>query len=330
MDNKIDDILQRYPLKVVSQKRARGAVMLCAEGGTYIIKKYEGSIKKLHFQKLVQDKLLMEGYDLIDEIIVNNDGELSCKDNRGDVWIVKRWHQGEECNIRDIREVCLAASNMAMLHQKMMLETDEDNLCYEKTDLYQLFLRHNREMKRVHSYIKEKKRKNDMEIKLLNSYNMFYSQGEDAVSILKDSEYSRIREYSFKNQCVVHGNYTYHNVFFKDNQIITTGFERCAVGVQIVDLYDFIRKVMEKNSWDIDMGLRVIDSYFNVRKPSDNECRLLYTLLIYPEKYWKLINFYYNSRKTWMSEKNNEKLGKICEQEKERLDFLESVKSLLF
>ena len=86
---------------------------------------------------------------------------------------------------------------------------------------------------------------------------------------------------------------------------------------------------MEKNSWDIDMGLRVIDSYFKVRRPSDNECRLLYTLLLYPEKYWKLINFYYNSRKTWMSEKNNEKLNKICEQEKDRLAFLESVKSLL-
>ena len=71
MDNKIDDILQRYPLKVVSQKRARGAVMLCAEDGTYIIKKYEGSVKKLRFQKLVQDKLLMDGYDLIDEIIFN-------------------------------------------------------------------------------------------------------------------------------------------------------------------------------------------------------------------------------------------------------------------
>lgn len=330
MDNKIDDILQRYPLKVVSQKRARGAVMLCAEDGTYIIKKYEGSVKKLRFQKLVQDKLLMDGYDLIDEIIFNNDGELSCKDNRGDIWIVKRWHQGEECNIRDIREVCPAASNMALLHQKMILETDEDNLCYEKDNLYELFLRHNREMKRVHSYIKGKKQKNDMEIKLLNSYNMFYSQGEEAVSILKDSEYSQVREHSFKNQCVVHGNYTYHNVLFRDNRIITIGFEKCAVGVQIVDLYDFVRKVMEKNSWDIDMGLRVIDSYFKVRRPSDNECRLLYTLLLYPEKYWKLINFYYNSRKTWMSEKNNEKLNKICEQEKDRLAFLESVKSLLF
>ena len=38
----------------------------------------------------------------------------------------------------------------------------------------------------------------------------------------------------------------------------------------------------------------------------------------------------FNSRKTWMSAKNNEKLNKICEQERDRAEFLESVKRLLF
>ena len=330
MDNKIDDILQRYPLNVVSQKRARGAVMLCTENGTYIIKPYEGSRRRLQFQRMVQDKLISEGYKNIDEIIMNNDGELSIKDNKGNVWIVKRWYQGEECDIRDLQEVCMAASNMARLHQIMVLETDEDNLCYEKDDLYDVFTRHNKEIKRVHSYIKGKRQKNDMEIKLLNSYHMFYSQGENAANILKSIGYRNIREYSFENQCVAHGNYTYHNVLFKDKHIITTGFEKCVVGVQMMDLYDFVRKVMEKNSWKTEMGLKVIDSYCDVRMPSDEECRVLYTLLLYPEKYWKLINFYYNSRKTWMSAKNNEKLNKICEQERDRAEFLESVKRLLF
>lgn len=327
MDNRIDEILQQYPLKIVSQKRIRGAVMLCTENGTYIAKIYEGSKKRLCFQSIVQNKLLDAGYELIDAIVENSEGGLSCKDNRGNEWIVKRWYQGEECNIRDTKEVCLAAEHMAGLHKHMIV--DSEDICCEKYDLHETFSKHNKEMKRVHTYIKDKKQKNDMEIKLLNSYSMFYSQGEEAVRVLDDSGYRRLRNESVSMKLVLHGNYTYHNILFKDDRIVTTGFDKCAVGVQIIDLYDFIRKIMEKNVWEIDMGLKVIDSYCNKRRPSKAECQVLYTLLIYPEKYWKLINFYYNSKKTWMSAKNYEKLYKICEQEKYRAEFIKAVGGLL-
>ena len=58
------------------------------------------------------------------------------------------------------------------------------------------------------------------------------------------------------------------------------------------------------------------------------EQQVLYYLFRYPEKYWKLVNFYYNGKKTWISEKNYEKLEKIRNQESDRQKFIAKIKDL--
>ena len=47
--------------------------------------------------------------------------------------------------------------------------------------------------------------------------------------------------------------------------------------------------------------------------------------IAYPEKFWKIVNFYYNSGKAWIPDRNREKLEKLMEQEKEKQLFLDEV-----
>ncbi len=54
------------------------------------------------------------------------------------------------------------------------------------------------------------------------------------------------------------------------------------------------------------------------------EYRQLYYRLAYPEKFWKIVNFYYNSGKAWIPDKNMEKLVKVMQQEKSKQAFLNS------
>lgn len=51
------------------------------------------------------------------------------------------------------------------------------------------------------------------------------------------------------------------------------------------------------------MGISIVKAYINSREMETGELEMLYALLVYPEKYWKLVNFYYNGKKTWISEK---------------------------
>lgn len=55
---------------------------------------------------------------------------------------------------------------------------------------------------------------------------------------------------------------------------------------------------------------------------SRKERTCLYYLFLYPEKYWKQLNFYYNANKAWIPGRNIEKLQNLESQQPDRNRFL--------
>lgn len=86
-----------------------------------------------------------------------------------------------------------------------------------------------------------------------------------------------------------------------------------------------MRKVMEKHNWNVDLGRSMMDAYERVLDMSSKEMRCLYYMFLYPEKYWKQINFYYNANKAWIPARNIEKLRSLEEQQPVRNRFLEQI-----
>lgn len=76
----------------------------------------------------------------------------------------------------------------------------------------------------------------------------------------------------------MHGSYNYHNIIFQGREVVTSNFENAKVGIQIMDLYGFLRKTMEKNGWKQDLGRRMIASYEEKRSLSGGgEAFVVYT-----------------------------------------------------
>ena len=166
-------------------------------------------------------------------------------------------------------------------------------------------------------------------------------------------------EEAIRHRNVCHGNFTYHNIIMLKSKadaitrtyippgwinkqpltatelgggsgmIATTNFEKSYIGLQIFDLYQFVRKVMEKNDWDILYGSNMIEAYDRVKPISKEELKVLYLLLLYPEKFWKITNFYYNGKKSWVSGRNTQKLNIIGEQNSKKEMFLDRLESIL-
>ena len=77
-------------------------------------------------------------------------------------------------------------------------------------------------------------------------------------------------------------------------------FNRMHRGVQVEDLYHFTRKILEKHGWDLRLGMRLLETYDRILPLNAQERTYLYYLFLYPEKYWKQLNFYYNAGKAWI------------------------------
>lgn len=360
MEDKYEEILAQYPIQIKSKKRVRGAILLETERGLSLLRSYNGYRSHLQTEEKIKQHLVDQGYPYVDQAIKNVRDEFLTRDGAGNLWIMRKWYAGRECDIREAKEVHLAAVHLAKLHQLLVKPlakqpeqsaqsaADVESAEQEpgkigndskKTDFSPAplptekpyFEKRNRELKRVHSYIRKKRHKNEMELALLNAFGYYYEQGCEAERIdAEEQVFQSLYRQSLEEELYVHGSYNYHNLLLQGKRIATTNFENSKAGIQILDLYGFLRKVMEKNGWQSTLGTEILDVYQEQRNLSGHERKLLYTLLLYPEKYWKQCNFYYNGKKSWTSRKNLDKLQRLQEQETERRQFLESVKGVLF
>lgn len=83
---------------------------------------------------------------------------------------------------------------------------------------------------------------------------------------------------------------------------------------------------MEKNNWETSIGEAALNGYEKQMSLGEEGNRFLYVMLRYPEKYWKLLNQYYNRKKSWLSGRNMEKLIGVKEQTARKEKFLSTMK----
>lgn len=312
-------VLGNYEIEVLRTWKGRGAVLCETQQGTLILKEYTGHREKAAFQDALLRMVQEKGFHQVESIIRNKEQELLTVDVDGTAYILKTYEEGRECNIRDMEECRSAVGTLAALHQVSWSE----NLLSEFALPYSVskeFYKHNRELRKVKKYLKDRSQKTDFEIALLRSYDYFLNLA------LQVTEELRFFEHEGENHFICHGDYQYHNVIASGGKMHVINFEKCLYDSPVRDLYLFLRKLLEKSEWSEFVGFDLIQAYEGIRPMEKEEYRQLYFRLAYPEKFWKIVNFYYNSGKAWIPDKNMEKLVRIIDQEKNKQQFLESLK----
>ena len=183
--------------------------------------------------------------------------------------------------------------------------------------------RHNREIVRTRNYIRKKRRKSDFERAVSGSFAIFYEQAQEAAGGLK----AQIERNGEPENYLCHGDLNQHHILLaEENEMAVIEFNRMHRGVQVEDLYHFTRKILEKHGWDLRLGMRLLETYDRILPLNAQERTYLYYLFLYPEKYWKQLNFYYNAGKAWIPVRSIEKLQKLEEQQTARNLFLEAIR----
>lgn len=324
MNDRAVGLLEQYDIEVLRTRKGRGAILCDTNQGCLIFKEYIGSEDKIR----VQDKLLGRIADMgrvrVERIIPSKDGQLFVKDGDGICYILKTYFEGRECNIYDRTENSEAVRILAMLHSCMELPAEECSGIAKASPLRE-YEKHNKELKKVRRFLKQKSQKSWFEISLQHNFDYFLNQALDVAGDWQT--YSSMEENALTRESLsfCHGDYQYHNIIRCDKDWCIINFEKCMADNPIRDLYLLMRKLLEKSNWSITLGKELLAAYDTVRPVSAYSRIDLYYRLAYPEKFWKIVNFYYNSGKAWIPERNLEKLEKLLTQEKEKQQFLDAV-----
>ena len=322
------DILEKYDVKICNTRKIRGAVLCDTEQGLFLLK--EVSVPQERIQVLAEFYDFMENQQwcVVDKIIANKEGQYLSEIEGVGKFILKRWFPYRECDIKKTEELLEASGTLAKLHLHMKHDFNggiSDAVCIDEE-----YNRHNRELKKVRSFIRNLPFKNEFEIQFLKYFEDIYARAEMAKELLVKMGYKTFRMENLEQNCMVHGEYNYHNILMNENKkteklCAITNFDKLKKDIQVEDFYYFFRKVMEKYGWKERLGDNMLNAYSAVKPLTEKELEYIKLRILYPEKFWKTANAYYHSNKAWISAKNTEKLNISIRQAKEKESFLKNI-----
>ena len=316
-------VLEQYPFDVKVSWRTRGAFLLDTSVGRLSIREFSGSTYKLCREQELLLHLRELGY-LVDRMEPDNEGRLATVYREYYKFVVKESLDGRECDTRSESEILKAASLLAGLHRDMRgfcRIDDDDRLRLAAPDATEEMQRHNRELRKIYTFVRKKNRKNEFETAYLNCFPEILKEAQEMERKLRDSSYCKLRMQALQEGHFCHGEYLHHNILVQNGKMAVVNFEKFALDIQVNDLYLFLRKILEKQNYDHRLGSRILQSYESVRSLSDEEREYLGIRMRYPEKFWKLANYYYNTNKAWIPGKHMEKLEKFLSQQEKRISF---------
>lgn len=326
MNDRAVALLEQYDIEVQRVRKGRGGIICETPTGMVILKEYAGTEAKLQ----LQDRILkqIEGRNLVktDMILPTKEGALQVKDKDGITYILKTYLEGRECNIGERDECLLAMSLLGKLHNSMKdLEAEAEPL----DNVLSEYEKHNKELIHISNFLRKKKQKQPFERELYGVLDTYTRQAQEITEGWR--RYVQDLGLTEPTNTYYHGSYQYHNIICFDKEWYITNFEKCRQGSQVRDIFLMLRKLLEKNDWQPEFGKELLQAYIQERPLNAQESIELYYRLAYPEKFWKIVNFYYNAPKAWIPQRNMEKLQKLLEQEENRQRFLsELVEGIYF
>ncbi len=313
--------LEQYDLEIKGVRKGRGNLIVNCKEGEFVLKEYNGSESRASLQKMLTDRIRACTGVLAQEIVPNKAGDLYTKDADDKKYMLQTYMEGRECDIKENRECTRTIITMARMHRGMILEQSPELQGVASYSLQDEFAKRNNELRRIRRYLKEKKQKSEFERFVYKHFNYFFEEALSAEEGWK--QYATYAKPSENSLTFCHGDFQHHNVWMNYKEIMILQFEKFLTDLPCRDLYQFLRKYMEKNHWDNALGKELLQVYENERPlPFAERISMVYRFS-YPEKFWKIMNYYFNSKKSFLPEKNMEKLVKVLEQERDKAIFVE-------
>ena len=349
MNEKSLEVLNQYDVKIMGCVRGRGGILVSTDKGEKLLLECSKQDKYYLREDCITRAVKENGFENVDTYVRNSDNEIiSVLPDEGRKYVLKDMYPGSECNVKNLRDIKASVSTMAKLH--IALNAASSSLCINDSgvrlsrgSIRDTVVRHTRELKMAENYLKNKKRRTEYELTIYRQLGKFYSEARTAVDMLQNSEVEARLEKALDSNELIHGNFNYHNVIICDKpergsypagsnssgvMTAVTNMEKCRIDCQIWDLYQFMRKILEKYNWDIDLAFKMLDEYDKVKPVEDGELKVLSVLFSFPEKFWKITNYYYNMNKAWVPPKSIEKLESCIAQNGRRLDFLATIRAM--
>lgn len=316
-------VLSRYELNITKISRTRGAFLCESESGEcFLLRECTVSAGRLLREAACLEVLEKHGM-AVDRPLANKAGEMITQGEDGRNYYVRSWQTGREISAESREEIGEALRLLGRFHATTKILPEAGRLLAEPFSnscgmpVLADLRRHNRELHRAASYIRKKKQKSDKERLILQGIRQYLPEAESVLQALETLGPLPLQ--------LCHGNYTHHKIIRRPEGFRIIDFSNIFINVPLEDVCLIMRKLMEKWQWRADIGRYLLDSYEAMQPLSRESRRYLALRLRYPEKFWKQVNFYFNSGRIQLGGNSMFKLEKLMELQDAKERFIDEL-----
>lgn len=318
------EVERQFGIKIDNIKANKGVYYLKTNKGERCLKKINYGPQKLLFVYGAKEHLIKNGFKDVDRYFLNIDGEPYALVNE-DLYTLSEWLDGRECDFHNIEDVKIAAKALAKLHEASKGYDPPENSKL-KTDLGRwptLMAKRVKSLDKMRDMVRKKNNKSSFDLLYIKSLDFYKKIGKEALKTLEESAYESLCAIAEIEKGFCHHDYTYHNIIIgQDNHISIIDFDYCKREVRTFDISNFMTKVLKRCNWNMEFATAIIESYNEESPLKEEEYKVLFAYLQFPQRYWRLANRYYYNEVNWGQNTFASKLEGIINEQEEYLNFL--------
>ena len=309
-----------YNISISSIKPCRAGYILDTDNGKRYLRQCQCSENRLLYVHDAKQHLLCHGFDNLDTYNTSKDGR-PFMEIEGQLYTLTPFIDGRECEFGDDTDAIKAAQALAAMHYAgkgfkqigSSIPNDLGKLPESLAKRYDEVLRMRR---------KAERERGAFDYIYLDCVDKFMALAEESLALLKGHEYPNLIKKTLIEGGICHHDYSYQNIIMKGQVTYITGFESCGEEIRIYDLVNLLRRKMRKCNWNPEKAALLLDAYSDPEPLSDDEIVVMKAMLLFPQKFWRVANRYYNSRRSWAQKNFTGMLEEVITEYTDHVGFM--------
>ena len=319
MDNGYERILKEgWGLSLERGIRTRTGLICHTDGGVFELRKPRGNAESIRFGADVKERLRQNGFRNVSRFRRTLEGEPFFAEDET-LFVLEGLLPKESLSEETERDFLTGAELLGkMAEASGGLESTHGK--WDRNRLPARYAGRRGELAKIRHRIDRRGGYDAIDLMVLSRYEEYTERIKEAEALLLEAEYSHLSEEAEKRGSFCHRAFKGENIRTDSvGRAFVAGFDRAEGEIALCDLGSYLRRYMKKTGGSAEGVRCMLDAYEKHSHISDRELLLLRALAVYPEKFLRLLNEYYNRRRVCVSPAMSERMaGAVREEEQGR------------
>ena len=297
-----------YGLRFRGGTRTRTGLVCRTDRGLRELKKPRGSVENLRLAFCVKEQLQKNGFGNISRFYRALDGEPFYRHD-GILYTLEDVMPAEALPEDHTEDFVRGAETLGRMHQAAA-GLCNDAARWDRERLPRLYAKRRSELAKIRRRNDKRGNYDAIDLLLIRNYDRFMGQVREAEELLQKGGYREAVDRAAKEGAFCHNAYKGEALRVSEKgEIFVGSFDKCGSELPLADLAAYLRRYFKKTEGSAAGVASMLESYGKHCPLSAADLTILRGMLVYPEKFLRLVNEYYNRRRACVSPAMQERLA---------------------